>query len=66
MARSLTPRLIAAIVLSVIPPAAALIVLAAYGAIGSEWAALAIALGLGFGGIAGAGLIEAWRQRAER
>jgi two-component system phosphate regulon sensor histidine kinase PhoR len=66
LARSLTPRLIAAIVMSVIPPAVALFVLAANGAINPEWAALAVAIGLGSGSLLGAGLIEAWRQRAER
>jgi two-component system phosphate regulon sensor histidine kinase PhoR len=58
--------LIAAILLSVIPPAIALVAVAAGGGINLEWAALAIALGLGFGGAAGAGLAGAWRQRAER
>ena len=66
LGRTLTPRLAAAIILSLLPAALALAILAAAGAVSVLWVVLVIGLGLAAGGFSARAIARTWRTRAER
>ena len=66
MDRPLSFRLISAILLSGLPAAVALIVLAANGSIWAGWVAVAVVIGLAAGLIASRPIVWSWRAHGER